>query len=632
MLLLDAKPSSRLVLTGAVCVAALIAPARWAAGNDGMTVLGKVEPVPATSPTAQQIADLTPSAPRFGPTEAGKRSRDRIIVTVADASGAPVLGARWRFKTDDRSGWVYPAKGTTGEDGRISVTWVAGTPGVGVLTLTVENAVSSMTTELATESVVSQRPPDGATAVWLDHGGRANGYSIDLTPLSEPTGTYYAAIQWDGGYTGLQRGGSRYDYQLQFSVWDAPGGGDAQVVERGDGVMCRPFGGEGTGQACELNYPWRVGVTYRFEVTVEDLNGGSAMTLHVTDLAAGRRRFVGTLRYAARANLRSFAMFVEDFVHRAPTCLAKDVRSAVIRRAMARVGDSWQSITSGTLGHYREDSKNPGTPACANRAARHHVAGLEMVIGGRTASDPEAPRAVTIPTWGGQSLDRRHVLANAASLAPGVAPGSIASLFGESMVPETISAGVRIEIIDAAEAARTARLLYVSPEQIHFLVPAEVATGEALLRLAREGEEPSEWAFTISAVAPGLFSANGTSEGIGVVSALRVAADGLRSNPAVFRYDEAAKRMIGVPLDLGAEGDQVFLTLFGTGIRGAEGVRTTIGGRDVAVLFAGAQDGWAGLDQVEIGPLPRSLAGMGEVDVAITAAGITSNTVTIVVE
>ena len=232
---------------------------------------------------------------------------------------------------------------------------------------------------------------------------------------------------------------------------------------------------------------------------------------------------------------------------------------------------------------------------------------------------------------GGRARDT-HGVTNAASLAPGVAPGSIASLFGESMVSETISAGVRIEIIDAAEEARTARLLYVSPEQINFLMPADVATGEALLRLAREGEEPSEWAFTISAVAPGLFSANGTSEGIGVVSALRVAADGARSNPAVFRYDAAAKRMIGVPLDLGAEGDQVFLTLFGTGVRGAGGVRTTIGGRDVAVLFAGERDGWVGLDQVEIGPLPRSLAGMGEVGVAISAAGITSNTVTIVME
>ena len=350
------------------------------------------------SVTAEQgFASIIPLAPRFGPTEAGKRSRDPVIVTVADASGAPLGGVRWRFETDDHSGWVYPAQGTTGADGRISATWVAGTPGAGILTLTAEKAGSSMTTELATESIASRRPPDGATAVGMDHAGRANGYSIDLTPLSEPTGTYYAAIQWDGGYTGLQRGGSRYDYQLQFSVWDAPGGGDAQVVERGDGVICIPFGGEGTGQKCELNYPWRVGATYRFEVTEEDLDGGSAMTLHVTDLAAGRRRFVGTLRYAARANLRNFAMFVEDFVHRAPTCLEKDVRSAAIRRALARVGGSWRSITRGSVHRYQEDSKNPGTPACANRAARNHAAGLEMVIGGRTASDPDAPNSVAVP-------------------------------------------------------------------------------------------------------------------------------------------------------------------------------------------------------------------------------------------
>ena len=345
----------------------------------------------------RQIASLTPPVSSVGPTEAGKRSRDRIIVTVGDASGAPVVDARWRIETGDKSGWVYPAHGRTDADGRISATWVAGSPGAGVLSLTAENAVSSLTMEIETESVASRRPPDGATAVWMHHNGRADGYSIDLTPLSEPTGTYYAAIQWDGGYTGLQRGGSRYDYQLQFSVWDSAEGGDAQVVERGDGVICRPFGGEGTGQACELNYPWRVGATYRFEVTEEDLDGGSAMTLHVTDLAAGRRRFVGKLRYAARANLRSFAMFVEDFVHRAPTCLAKDVRSAAIRRALARVGGSWQSITRGTVARYREDSKNPGTPACANRAARNHAAGLEMVIGGRTASDPDDPASVTIP-------------------------------------------------------------------------------------------------------------------------------------------------------------------------------------------------------------------------------------------
>ena len=235
---------------------------------------------------------------------------------------------------------------------------------------------------------------------------------------------------------------------------------------------------------------------------------------------------------------------------------------------------------------------------------------------------------------------------NAAGFTPAVAPGSIASLFGERLALKTISAGsqllsapalgsVRIEIIDNTDEARAARMLFLSPGLINFLMPDEAEPGAALLRLTQKGEEAVELAFIIDMVAPGLFSANGTGEGIGVIAALRVGVDGVRSNPAVFRYDAEALRVIGVPLDLGDEGDQVFLTLYGTGIRGAGGVemvQATIGGSEAPVVSAGAQSGWAGLDQVEIGPLPRSLAGAGEVNVVVTAAGVTSNTVTIVIE
>ena len=59
-------------------------------------------------------------------------------------------------------------------------------------------------------------------------------------------------------------------------------------------------------------------------------------------------------------------------------------------------------------------------------------------------------------------------------------------------------------------------------------------------------------------------------------------------------------------------------------------MQAAIGGSGVPVLSAGAQDGWAGLDRVEIGPLPRTLAGAGEVNVVVTANGVASNTVTIV--
>ena len=299
-----------------------------------------------------------------------------------------MAGASYRWEADDSAGWVYPSEGTTEANGRIEAVWVPGSPGEGVLTLAVGDGELSLTAEFGTLSVTPPQPPSSAINVWMDHVGQGTGYSIDLTPITEPGGTYYAAIVWDGGYAGLQRAGSRYDRQLQFSVWDAPGGGDAQVIERGEGVICRSFGGEGTGRACELEYGWRVGATYRFEVTEEDLGGGSAMTLHVTDLATLDRRFVGTLRYALRANLVMFAMFVEDFRRTAPHCLAQPVRSAAIGRTMVRVNGAWQPISQGLLSRHQEDAGNPGTPPCENLTARSHPAGLEIVMGGPHGGRP----------------------------------------------------------------------------------------------------------------------------------------------------------------------------------------------------------------------------------------------------
>ncbi len=124
------------------------------------------------------------------------------------------------------------------------------------------------------------------------------------------------------------------------------------------------------------------------------------MTLHVTDLAAGSRRFVGTIRFARRAQMTSFRMFVEDFVRTAEHCLAREVRSAAIRRPRALLDGAWvmlDEMTQGTLAKWPEDALNPGTPNCANLAVREHAAGLELVIGGETASDPNASRVYTIP-------------------------------------------------------------------------------------------------------------------------------------------------------------------------------------------------------------------------------------------
>ena len=131
------------------------------------------------------------------------------------------------------------------------------------------------------------------------------------------------------------------------------------------------------------------------------MEGGSAITLHVTDLASGDRRFVGTIRFARRASFTQFGMFVEDFRVRAPHCLARQVRSAAIRRPRAWIDGEWvvlPEMLQGFLSTRPDDPWNPGTPSCSNVAVRQHEAGLELVIGGETTRDPDGLRLFTIPS------------------------------------------------------------------------------------------------------------------------------------------------------------------------------------------------------------------------------------------
>ena len=50
------------------------------------------------------------------------------------------------------------------------------------------------------------------------------------------------------------------------------------------------------------------------------------------------------------------------------------------------------------------------------------------------------------------------------------------------------------------------------------------------------------------------------------------------------------------------------------------------------VLYAGPAPGYAGEDQVNIGPLPRTLAGQGSVSIVLTADGHQANNVTVTVQ
>ena len=234
-------------------------------------------------------------------------------------------------------------------------------------------------------------------------------------------------------------------------------------------------------------------------------------------------------------------------------------------------------------------------------------------------------------------------LVNGASMRAGsAAAGAIMSVFGSSLadseavaqttpLPATL-AGASVQITDSAGVTQSCPLFYASPKQINLLVPDGCAPGPATLTIRRDSGG-SVWAnVAVASVAPGLFSVNASGQGVGAIVGLRIDGSGQRSDVPVFRYDASGKQYVSVPIDLGAAADQVYLSLYGTGIRGLSSpsaVTVTIGGVAVPVLGAWAHSQFSGLDQVNVGPLPRTLAGKGDSSVALQVDGRTANAVTV---
>ena len=55
----------------------------------------------------------------------------------------------------------------------------------------------------------------------------------------------------------------------------------------------------------------------------------------------------------------------------------------------------------------------------------------------------------------------------------------------------------------------------------------------------------------------------------------------------------------------------------------------SIGGKPAPVAGAAAQSQYPGLDQVNVGPLPRTLAGIGSANLTLRIGNVNSNNVTV---
>lgn len=207
------------------------------------------------------------------------------------------------------------------------------------------------------------------------------------------------------------------------------------------------------------------------------------------------------------------------------------------------------------------------------------------------AQTPSTPPKNPPPTYAASSI------VNAATpRLQQFAPGTLATIYGShlslvtrAMAPEDIrngelpsalpGTGVRVLV-----GASPARLLYVSPGQINFLIPSEIELGSAELRVTLDALPGPAVRLPIAEAAPALFQADPEyAVATWQDDVVSLYATGLGRTAPPLRNGQLAP----VPLPLEK------LSSF----------RVEVGGTELqpeAVLYAGAAPGFAGLYQINV--------------------------------
>ena len=200
---------------------------------------------------------------------------------------------------------------------------------------------------------------------------------------------------------------------------------------------------------------------------------------------------------------------------------------------------------------------------------------------------------------------------NAASRTTQIAPGSIATVHGSALAFKTEAA----DFADFSDGAppfrvagtivrvneRSARIFYVSPEEVVFVVPDGLLGGVAEFVVTNADGFSSKATANISSGAPGVFTEGG--------EAIVLNADDLTEGP----FDPSK--------------GQLRLSIFTTGAAHAKNVSVTIDGNPVTVETV-TPARLSGLDEIHV-LVPAELAGAGTSPLIVTADDVQSNSASI---
>src|ERR1700722_19628074 len=214
------------------------------------------------------------------------------------------------------------------------------------------------------------------------------------------------------------------------------------------------------------------------------------------------------------------------------------------------------------------------------------------------------------------------LVADAASYAPRVAPGELATIFGTNLADSTQGAssfplprsmaGASVYINQASVP-----LLYVSATQINFQVPSSLTAGTANMYVSRDGGQSALFIFTVVSSSPGIFqdTSNNAIAQNAVDNSTNSDSDPVAAGAVLVVYLTGQGALNHAVPDGTATPVSPLSSATAT-------ATATIGGVAATVQFLGLKPGFTGLAQANI-LVPSSL-GTADYSLVITVGGYVS--------
>ena len=243
--------------------------------------------------------------------------------------------------------------------------------------------------------------------------------------------------------------------------------------------------------------------------------------------------------------------------------------------------------------------------------------GSSQVVGSARAS-------VLAPNCNAEGVSPQGVV-NAASFKPiSIAPGSLATIFGTNLSATTAHATANpyptmLGGVTVSLSGKSCPLFYVSPSQVNFLVPSDLPPGRYNLSL---GSATSD--VLVTNVSPGIFTVNGSGTGVPFAAVTGITNDGSTVTLPAYQCNQngCGAVPIMVPNDLSS----LYIVLYGTGIRNAHYIASSLGPITPQVDYFGAQPQYPGLDQVNL-HVTNTSGLSGKVSLILLTDGTFSNSV-----